>query len=115
MREIVLSVAQIRRWTNPSPYLTGGYSNTQDVLYVHENSRRVQLPAGGWTLSAADLLVIEWDGPLDRECMYRIFHNQQRVNHGLWTPTRGETVTETFFRDEDLWILHYRLLKVVET
>jgi len=114
MTKTVLSIAQVRRWTNPAPWMIGGYSNTQEVFYLSDADRMVQVNPGGWTLSAADLLRIRWDSTPARETMYHIEHNGERAYHSLWTPKLGETVTESFFWLGDLWTMNYRLLKVID-
>ena len=110
---IVLSIQQVRRWTTPPPWAPEGYTSTQDVFYLRDVDRNdVQLPPGGWTLSASDLLRIRWSGPPHEECMYNVDLNQCRVYTGLWTPKILETVTESFFCAGDLWAINYRLLRV---
>src|SRR6478672_10249508 len=112
-RDMVLSIQQVRKWTNPpGPWMVNGYSSTHDLFYVRTTDRTLTLPAGGWTLNAAHLLRVQFDSGIGQEGIYRVDFNQNRVYHGLWQPRVGETVTESFFWEGDLLAISYRLLRV---
>lgn len=114
MKQITLSIQQVKRWAYPQPWMVGGYSSTQDVFYLREGERQVALPAGGWSLSAVDLVRLTWTGDPDTDCMYDVILNQCRLYSSRWAPKLMETVTESFFADDSLYVINYRLLRVAE-
>lgn len=115
MRQITLSINQIRHWRNaPANWMVNGYSSTQDVLHMNDSTQFAQLLPGGWSTSAVTYLRIEWEGAPDRECMYMIRIDDRRAYYGLWTPKLLETITESFFFDGDLLAINYRLLRSVD-
>jgi len=112
MKTAMLSLAQIRRWQRPENWMVNGYSQTQDIFHVPDTQHTLDLPAGGWSLSAADLVRLIWDNPVHEEGMFTLIFNMNRIYKGLWLPRLREPVTESFFWNGDLLVMNYRLLSV---
>jgi len=94
--------------------MLNGYSTTQQIeRFRRGNPAHMQVMAGGWTLSSMDYNLIEWEGWPGEECWYRIAMNGEPTYRGFWRPRPQETVTEDFLHG-DLFIIHYRLIEVVD-
>jgi len=112
IKSMAIGITQIRQWTASHAWMVNGYSHHHGIYWLSEPDVELVLPAGGWTLSSASFLKIRWSRSPSKETYYSIEFDRSTVYQSLWTPKLGETVTESFFANGDLWIMNYRVLKL---
>jgi hypothetical protein len=106
-QNIILNLTQARKWQHAPNWALAGWTTDQQLFYLRPTAQRFHLPAGGWSMSAVDLVVLEWTDSPDRTQIMNVIYNQNRIYSGFWRPSVDEVRTLSIFHDGDLYVLRY--------